>query len=246
LLFGWHAALGGHVPPKFAALLALAASFRATTAPASAPLLWVEKTPQNERYASRFAPLAGARFIQIVRDPRATLASLREIYRANGIGSFDAAEHARAIGRSLRLAAENRSRLGHRYLVVRYEDLVERTEREVERVRQFLGIAPDAVLLLPTASGSAVRANSSFGVGALGVIERPRRPDFTPSEDSALLGVYTASAARAFEYAIPSLGPIAQVGLRARHSPRHVLRSGRAALRAIMRPLLRRRFDRSH
>ena len=149
LLFGWHGALRSRVPPKLAALLALAAAFWATTAPAAAPLLWVEKTPQNERYASRFAPLVGARFIQLVRDPRSTFASLQEIHRANGIQDFDAAEHARAIGRSLRLAVENRNRLGHRYLVVRYEELVERTEREVERVRQFLGIAPDPVLLLP-------------------------------------------------------------------------------------------------
>jgi Sulfotransferase family len=245
-LFGWREALRSRVSPELAPLLALIAAYRSTAVPTSHPQGWVEKTPQNERYASRFAPLAGARFIQIVRDPRATFASLREVYRANGIASFDAAEHARAIGRSLRLAVENRNRLRHRYLVVRYEDLAERTEQELERVRQFLGIAPDPVLLLPTASGSAVRANSSFGRGAVGVIEPPRRPELPPSEDAAVLGVYAANAARPFDYAISAPGPIAQIVLRARYSPRHVLRSGRAALLAIMRPLLSRRVDRSH
>jgi hypothetical protein len=233
-LFGWHAVLRNHVAPDLAALLALAAAFRTTTAPASTPLLWAEKTPQNEGFASRLARLGGARFIQLVRDPRATLASLKELYRGNAIPGFDAAEHARAIARSLRLAVENRNRFGDRYLIVRYEDLVESTEREVERVRQFLGIAPDPVLFLPTANGSRVRANSSFGSAAPGVIESRRR-ESGPSEDQALIGTYAANAARAFDYAIPAPDAVGRVVLRARHLPRRVLRSGRAALRAVMR-----------
>jgi hypothetical protein len=244
-LFGWHAALRSRVAPEFAALLALAAAFRATTAPASDPLLWVEKTPQNERYASRFARLAGARFIQLVRDPRATLASLREAYRANGIAGFDTAEQAHAIGRSLRLAVENRRRWGDRYLVVRYEDLVARSEREVERVTKFLGIAPDAALLSPTAGGNAVRANTSFGSGSVGVIERPRQVAALPAEDAALLGAYAASAARAFDYTIPTPSMMARVVLRARHSPRQVLRLGRAALHVVTPSISRRLVDRS-
>jgi len=244
-MFGWHAALRGLVPPKLAALLALAAAFRATANPGSGPLLWVEKTPQNERYVRRFGALEQARFIQVVRDPRATFASLKEAYRSSGIASFDAAEQARAIERSLRLAVVNRRLLGARYLVVRYEDLVEHTQREVERIRLFLGIAPDAMLLRPTAGGAAVRANSSFGARDGGGVEPAQRHASLAPEDSSVLGAYAANAAREFDYSLPVPEPMARVALRARHSPRHVLRSGRAALRAVMQPFLRRHVDRS-
>ena len=96
-LFGWHDALRSRVPGELAALLALVAAFRATAAPASAPQLWVEKTPQNERNVGRFAALGAARFIHLVRDPRAVFASLGAVYRSAGIGEFDAAEYARTI-----------------------------------------------------------------------------------------------------------------------------------------------------
>ncbi len=171
-LFGWHAALRTRVEPRLAPLLAVAAAFKTTATPQGAPSSWVEKTPQNERFVARFAPLERARFIQLVRDPRATFASLAQIYRSVDIEAFDAAEHARAIGRSLRLASVNAHRLADRYLVVRYEDLIASPAAEIERVRRFLEIPPDPTLLVPTAGGHAVRANSSFGAGDAGAIER--------------------------------------------------------------------------
>jgi hypothetical protein len=237
-LFGWHEALRGRVPPTFAPLLALAAAFRAAApAPAGAPLLWVEKTPQNERYADRLAVLSGARFIQLVRDPRATLASLAELYRTSGIGNFDAAEHARAIGRSLRLARANRRRFGDRYLVVRYEDLIANPAREIEVVRQFLGIAADPGLLVPTAGGRPVRANSAFAAGAPGVVE-PRRPAADPPpEHLAVVCAYAASAARAFGYEARATPWLRKLATRVRHWPPHALRSLRRAARAVARPL---------
>jgi hypothetical protein len=234
-LFGWHASLRGRVPPRFSALLALAAAFRATTAPTLTPSLWVEKTPQNERYVGRLALLEGARFIQLVRDPRATFASLKTLYRTHGIGPFDRAEHAHAIGHALRLAVENRNRFDRRYLVVRYEDLVGRTEREVGRIAEFLGIAPHSTLLLPTAGGTAVRANTAFASSTAGKIETPRQAESLSGEDVAALGAYAAAAARSFGYSVPVPARAAGIALRARHTPRHVLRSARAALRALMR-----------
>ena len=232
LLFGWHDALRHRVPSTLAPLLALVAAYKETTAPATAPQLWVEKTPQNERHVARFAPLGAARFIQLVREPRAMLASLSESYRAEGTPGFDAAEQARAIGQSLRLARENPRRLEHRYLVVRYEDLVDRPSQQIERLRRFLGVASDATLLVPTAGGSAVRANSSFGNGVAGVIEPSRPPAILPAEHLALLGAYAADAARSFGYDLPAPGTIENYALRLKHWPRHALRESRALLRA--------------
>jgi hypothetical protein len=240
ILFGWHGALRSCVAPRLAGLLALAAAFNAIAAPKTAPLLWAEKTPQNERYAGRFAPFPRARFIQLVRDPRATLASLEERYRTVRTTHFDSAEHARAIGRSLRLALANTRRFGDRYLVVRYEDLVARPAEQMERVRQFLEIDPDPTLLVPSAGGHPVRANSSFGSAAAGTIEPARRPVVLPPAQLTLLGAHAASAARRLGYDVPLPSAPARCAIRLRHGPSHVLRRSRAALRAVMRPLARR------
>jgi len=231
-VFGWHDALRTRVEPKLAPLLALAAAFKATAAPRSAPALWVEKTPQNERYAARFAPLERARFIQLVRDPRGTFASLAQIYRSAENEPFDAAEHARAIGRSLRLAVGNASRLADRYLVVRYEDLIARPAEQIERVRRFLDIPADPTLLVPTAGGHAVRANSSFGAGAAGAIDGARSAPVLPPEHLELLGAHASSAARALGYDLPPVRM--RWALLVRAWPRHALRCSRAALRAVV------------
>lgn len=236
-LFGWQAALRDRVPSALAPLLALVAAFAAVSAPGGAPQRWVEKTPRNERHVGRFAFFAAARFIHVVRDPRAALASLATLYRAADADGFDAARHARAIGQSLRLARRHARRLGGRYLVVRYEDLVERPGRETERIRQFLEVAPHPTLTVPTASGEPVPANSSFDAGAPGVIARARAIPPLPDDDAALLGVFAAAAARAFGYEIPRPGLAARGALRLRHVPRLALRAVAARLRAsVLRP----------
>lgn len=234
-LFGWHEALRSHVSPELAPLLALVAAFRSTAMPASQPQAWVEKTPRNERHVARFAYFGAARFIQLVRDPRAVLASLDRAYRTAAPGSFDAAATARAIGESLRLAAKNARLLGDRYLVVRYEDLVERPGVQAEHVRQFLGIAADATLLVPTAGGHRVAANSSFGEHAAGVVEPLRRPVTLPPEHLALLGVFVAEAARPFGYEIPAAGRIAGYSLRLRAWVRQASGVARRNLRRATR-----------
>ena len=189
------------------------------------------KTPQNERYAARFAPLGRARFIQLVRDPRATFASLAQIYRSGESEPCDAAEHARAIGRSLRLAIVNARRLADRYLVVRYEDLIARPAEEIERVRRFLDIPADPTLLVPTAGGQAVRANSSFGAGAAGAIEGARSAPVLSPEHLDLLGAHASGAARALGYDMPRVRM--RWTLLVRDWPRHALRRSRSALRAV-------------
>lgn len=224
MLFGWHEALQGRVPQKFAALFALVGAYKAVTAPASTPNLWVEKTPRNELYVARFRALAGARFIQVVRDPRSTLASLSETYRIAGRGFFDIAEHARAIGESLRLARANLRRLASRYIVIRYEDLVDHPTREIERVRDFLGITPDAALHAPTVGGRTARANSSFGGSAPGVIRAMQRRAAVSAEQLALLGVYTSEQARLLGYSVPGPRPIVALMVRLRHWPHHMWR----------------------
>jgi len=235
LLFGWHEALRSRVPPELAPLLALVAAYRASVAPTSAPRAWVEKTPRNERYVQRFAFFGAARFIQLVRHPRAVLASLSRLYDTAEIGPFDAAASARAIGQSLRLAEKNPPRLVDRYLIVRYEDLASQPAHEIERIRQFLGISPHAALSAPSAGGNPVAPNSAFGGGTAGVIGPAAPPAAVPSEHLALLGVYTAAAARAFGYEVPVPRYIARFGLRVRDWPRRMGRVARGVLRRALR-----------
>lgn len=201
-ILGWQASLCDARPEhaQFALLLALIVAFKEVTAAATTPRLWVEKTPLNERYVHRFGAFPRARYIHVVRDPRPTLGSLREIYRAAGKRAFHAAEHARSIGRSLELAHENGTQLGDRYLVVRYEDLTEDASREMERIRRFLGISPGATLSTPTVMGLAVRSNSSFRRCDAGAIERARQTDMLGEADRRLVSALTGAAARFFGY----------------------------------------------
>lgn len=230
-LLGWHEGLRDRVPPEFAPLLALGAAYRSTVFAASRPYAWVEKTPRNERHAVKFDYFGAARFIQLVRDPRAVLASLREIYHRNEPGRFDAAASARAIGQSLRLAGKNARQFGERYLVVRYEDLADHPARQMERVRQFLRIDASPTLLVPTAGDRPVAANASFATHAAGRVEPSRRPEALPAELLALLGVYTAGAARPFGYEIPTARPIAAYSMRLRSRARQVAGLARRHLR---------------
>lgn len=227
--FGWHAALRVDAPKSFAPLLALVAAFKCAVH-APEPRHWVEKTPLNERHVSRLEAFASAHYIQAVRHPATTLASLRELYRGNVGGDFDAAGHARAIANSLRLAHANQRRLEARYLVVRYEDLTNATASEMARVRAFLDLAPSASLNLPTAGGSPLRSNSSFDRGDAGVVNRARTVDLPPHADTAAISVFAGNAARIFGYDIARASAAKSLAVRLRDMPRRAfkwLRSGR-------------------
>jgi Sulfotransferase family len=225
-VLAWCAALQD-VSPKvtpFEAMLALVAAFRDVIAPRATPLRWVEKTPLNELIIDQLAAFPEARFIHMVREPSATLESLLASYRNGGVKGASAANFADSIGRSLRRARTNAQRLGNRYLVVRYEDLVAHTESEMSRVRAHLGISAHASLVTPTDCGKPVRSNSSFDVSAPGVVSRPSRIHVSDARYTPLVSVFCASAAGHFAYHVPALTGITQAALRVRHLPPILIR----------------------
>lgn len=240
-LLGWHGVLLQKWPARarFALLLALAAAFRDTAHAFSMPRLWVEKTPLNELYVSRFKRFSRARFIHLVREPGATLASLREIHRSGATGSFDAAEHAWAIGRSLRLARENSRRLKGRYLVVRYEDLASNPGSEMEFVRSFLEIPTNPSLSVPTTGGFAVKSNSSFKSSNAGEIQRPRPSIKIPPADARLISAFTEPSALSFKYEVIPLPWLARSAMQLKqlslNAPRRIARSMRHAIHPLLR-----------
>lgn len=123
---------------------------------------WVEKTPLHVDHVDEIlAVYPRALFVQIVRDPRSTAASIRR-FREHG-WRLDPDEVVRGIDRALAAALERPARLGEgRYFVVRYEELVRSTEPELRRIVDFLGIGWDGVLLRPTLAGTEMRANSAW------------------------------------------------------------------------------------
>jgi hypothetical protein len=194
----------------------LVAAYHDLVPVASSPERWVEKTPLNEHNTARFAAFGEARFIQIVRDPSATLASLAESYRKARVPRFAAGAHARAIGRSLQRARRNQQKLGARFLLVRYEDLTNDTQREMGRVRAFLEIPAHPALLIPTVAAGPVRSNSSFDRAESGVFRAAQTHSLTAAE-LRLVNTLAGDAAEALGYDVTRPGLLARSLIRLRY-----------------------------
>jgi hypothetical protein len=128
---------------------------------------WVEKTPMNERFVSVSERLfrGRARYLHVVRDPRAILASWLKGQRLNRIvrrREVEVVDVCFAWARSVHQAVKNAGRCEGRYSVVRYEDLVEDTAAVTTNLATFLGIEPCGSLLRPTRLGRPTISNSSY------------------------------------------------------------------------------------
>lgn len=107
-----------------------------------------EKTPENVLVFPELARLfPNARFIHVVRDPRAIVASLLQVgERARRKGrkpapfTADVDAAIRRVRRSLEKGAQAVREHPERVLTVRYEDVVENPERETRRICDFLGL----------------------------------------------------------------------------------------------------------
>jgi hypothetical protein len=232
-LFGWRLALL-HAFPDHSPFVLLLALIAALTDPASrgaTPHQWVEKTPLNERHTSRLATFAKARFIHVVRDPAATLASLLSLRRKAGLPEGDRAVLAWGIGRSLSLATQNARRFTGRYLVVRYEDLAGDPASEMERVRSFLGLSPHPSLTTPTVFGHPVRSNSSFERGTAGIVRSPRPAPVLSLSETEFVSAFAGAPARAFGYDVAVLSSIRRTAILMRAGLRFALSRIRARVR---------------
>jgi len=131
---------------------------------------WVEKTPYHELHADLIYSLwPEAKCIQLIRDPRDTFASYRRKHT-----DWRPETMALSWGRSTHHALRNSRRFGEdRYLVLRYEDLVENVRGTIARVREFLGLEDDPILYQPTRAGKPWGGNSMFDETFQGVSRRP-------------------------------------------------------------------------
>jgi hypothetical protein len=176
------------------------------------PDYWVEKTPMHELHADQILDVyPQAKFLHIVRDPRATVAALRRMEMAG-----DARTSAIEIRRTLEAARRTIERIGpDRYSIVSYEELVRDPERVMRGVAAFLGIDFTDDLLTPTTAGRLVGANSAWperrvrgAVHALSV--ESWRGSLSRSEQTIVLA-HTAQAANAVGYPLPEPSSVSRV-----------------------------------
>lgn len=127
------------------------------------PSRWIEKTPGNENnVAAALDYFPRAKFIHIIRDPRANYTSVKRLAGKRGWkwSSFGAAKE---INKSCRKAFANRTHYGEtRYWIVSYEQLVHDTKNQMTLLADFLDIENTKELLVPTVHGKPAGANSMY------------------------------------------------------------------------------------
>ena len=132
--------------------------------------------------------------------------------------------YAWSIGRSFRLARENREKFPSRYLVVRYEDLSGAPVKELDLVRTFLSLSPHPGLMLPTVLRRPVAPpNSSFKEGAPGVVASPRGKAPLEGRVQDLVDTLISPMATTFGYAAAPVAPMNRATLLLREASRYAL-----------------------
>jgi hypothetical protein len=192
-------------------LVAVALAYAHVTSGLSAQLRrWAEKTPTNERFLERlWREFPDAKVIHVVRNPIAVCASSKV-----NVGRWARLRNdtriLRDLDRTYRTAAVW-SRFGSdRYLLVRFEDLVQHTAVLVEQLAGFLCIEPLPVLMQPTIAGLPSVSNSSFtSAGAPGRIQRAvsERTDLLTRFERQRLCAVVGEAAAALGYDLEGISP---------------------------------------
>jgi hypothetical protein len=120
---------------------------------------WVEKSPYNEFYTRQiYEWWPQARCIHVLRDPRDNFASYRRKH-PDWTAEFFAANWKR----STNAGVENLEKFGtERYLLLRYEDLVQDPQETLQAIVKFLDLDWDESLASPTRAGEQWRGNSMF------------------------------------------------------------------------------------
>jgi len=167
------AAAGGRLPDLFAALMQREAAHHGAD-------IWGDSAPQDVLYLETLAAwYPQARFVGLVRDPRAYLASYKNYHRkqiAAYRNRYDPVANTLLWrGYMNALTAAQDGPLQDRLLTVRYEDFVQDPAGKLAEICGFLGLDPRPEML------AIQRQNSSY---------------FEVSQDDKVTGISTGSLAR--------------------------------------------------
>ena len=108
------------------------------------------------------------KLISVVRDPKNWFPSaLRHRRRNYG----DVSKVMDQWKRSAQATIANKEKLGDRFCIIRFEDLIANTEQVMLHLSDFLNIEFDAMLLSPTFNGNPISADTSFEIEKPKIIE---------------------------------------------------------------------------
>ena len=134
---------------------------------------------EKENARSFFEVYPDGRLISLVRDPKNWFPSdLRHVPETYG----DPEGALSRWNESARAEIRNKERYGDRVCIIRYEDLVGKTETVMRYLAEFLGIEFDDSLLVPTFNKFPIKAPTSLQVENHGVGNSPLSKYRTLSE----------------------------------------------------------------
>lgn len=123
---------------------------------------WVEKTPRTETCLDELDELfPEAKLVQVIRDPRAIFAS----FKNRIMNQYGTHAKAHRLPRSWNNSARQIPRLRRdpsRFLIIRYEDLIQNTRATLQKICQFGGFDFSEEMLEPTRAGGGWEGNSAF------------------------------------------------------------------------------------
>ena len=129
------------------------------------------------------------RLISVVRDPRNWFPSA---VRHDPLKYGDIRSALGLWRESTQAMIQNKDKFGERVCIIRFEDLVSNTELVMRHLAYFLDIQFDEILLTPTFNKSPIRANTSFGREAAGILDTTlRRYKTLRDEDLKLINEMT-------------------------------------------------------
>lgn len=121
----------------------------------------------EDNMESFFEVYPDGRLLSIVRDPKNWYPSAAR-HRSNVYG--DIRKSIDLWKTSTKAALRNKEKYGERVCIVRFEDLVSKTESVMSYMADFLGINFDNILLVPTFNKCPIRANTSFNAEQHGIV----------------------------------------------------------------------------
>ena len=121
----------------------------------------------EDNMESFFEVYPDGRLLSIVRDPKNWYPSAVR-HRSNVYG--DIRKSIDLWKTSTKAALRNKEKYGERVCIVRFEDLVSKTESVMSYMADFLGINFDNILLIPTFNKCPIRANTSFSAEQHGIV----------------------------------------------------------------------------
>lgn len=121
----------------------------------------------EDNMESFFEVYPDGRLLSIVRDPKNWYPSAAR-HRSNVYG--DIRKSIDLWKTSTKEALRNKEKYGERVCIVRFEDLVSKTESVMSYMADFLGINFDNILVVPTFNKCPIRANTSFNAEQHGIV----------------------------------------------------------------------------